>query len=298
MPLINTLADYKKYLKIAGTVNIDSLLPFINDAQGKHEYLRRWLGADLLALLEEYYNDSEATPVADLDALLPYVQNVLAKFAMYLAIPALDLQITEGGFAVIANQNLSPASQARVESLRSNMLQQGWDAVEELLRFLEEGQESYADWVSSEGYTETFSNFVRNAAEFTKIVNINGSRLKFQELRPLMDNVDMLQIEPAISKDLADEIRTQLQDGELEPEIEKIFPMLQRAEANLAAFDAGMGDQYRILGLNFLALVKRIIDENIEDYPIYAESDVYTASRTAYNTFDNEEDNKIFVFGN
>ena len=298
MALITTIEDFKKYLKVAGTLKIDSLTPFIKDAQAKYEYLRRWLGKDLLDLLNEYYNAEEIEADAALDALLPYVQNALAKFTMYLAAPALDLQITEGGFAVVSNNNLTPASQQRVQAFRDGMLEQGWNAIEDMLAFLESNAVSYDDWVASEGYTETFSNFVRNAAQFDKIIPINGSRLRFQQLRTEMDNVCLLKIFPVISKDLADVIFAELKSGEVSEENQKILPYLQRAEAHLTAFAAGMGDKHENTGNAFLAEVKKIIDAEPDDYPEYRDSDSYDDTKTSYRTYENKSENKIFNFGN
>jgi hypothetical protein len=296
--LIKSITDLKKYVAVVGTLNIEVLEPYINDAQEK--YLRKHIGAELLGLIDTWYNDTTPETNADYTALLPYLQNPLSKLAMYLAAPSLDLKITDSGFAVVSTQQLAPASDKRVAALREAMLMQGYDSIDALLTFLEENADSYPEWVETEGYTTSYSTFVRNTDQFDKIINIGGSRLKFQELRPVMDNVDLLQIEPVISKALADAMREELKNDAMSDENLVIYPLLQRAEANLAAADAGMGEKFRNIGLAFLAEVKKVLDAyptDLAKYALYKASTSFDAARTTYEGYENKEENKTFTFG-
>ena len=83
---INT-ATLKLYINVTGTFDYDALMPYVKTAQDK--YIKKYLGKDLFDSLLDYYNADEAEPDEALDALLPYVQNALAKFAFYAAVPLL-----------------------------------------------------------------------------------------------------------------------------------------------------------------------------------------------------------------
>ena len=93
--LLKTVAEIRNYLKIDITNKIDSISPYITDAENK--YIKQYIGDDMYSTLNTYHNATSPTPDPALDALLSYVQYALAKFTFYLATPHLDLRIMESG---------------------------------------------------------------------------------------------------------------------------------------------------------------------------------------------------------
>jgi len=303
--LFSTASDIKPFINIVGTFNFESVSPYIETAQER--YLNRYLGDTLLdKLLYRYNNPGEADGDAEtneaLDALLPYAQKVLAKFAFYLAVPMLDVQLTSAGFAVTSNSNVSPASDKRVAAFRAAMEADGWDLTESMLKFLEKNQTDYPSWVASTAYTTTYATFINTATDFDKIIRINESRLEFQKMIPDMVNVELLRIEPVISKELADAIRDEIKAGFVSVANEKILTLIRRAVAYYTFVDTGrsdilMMDKHRNLADMYLTQVKKILDENIADYPLYEASSSYDSDSIGYASYENEEENTTFTFG-
>lgn len=64
------------------------------------------------------YQELDSSPVAVIATRFACV------YAARRAVPGLDLVLTENGFGVVSNQNISPASQARVENLLRSLRQQ------------------------------------------------------------------------------------------------------------------------------------------------------------------------------
>ena len=60
--------------------------------------------------------------------------------AAYEAVPTLDLIATENGFAVVSNQNLAPASPARVQALREDLLRKADKALGRILYALQRSE--------------------------------------------------------------------------------------------------------------------------------------------------------------
>jgi len=303
MGLITTTTELQKYINVVNTVKVESLLPFVNDAQDK--YLRPHLGTTLLAELDAFTNEGTIPVWADMDeddveaaliALQPYAINPLAAFAMFEGAPSLDVKITESGFAVISNNNLTPASAERVKNFRIQMEQTGWNRIETLLRFLETNQANYPGWVDSEAYTQSTRNLINTAELFDSIVSIEASRLRFTRMRPTMDNVEMLQIEPVISKELADVLRTEIRENNISAVNARLLIPLRRAVAYLTA-GIEMDAKYTATGVAFLSEAKKILDADPDDYPEYLASDCYDSTKTSYAAYENEETNKNFVFG-
>jgi len=303
MALITTVTQLRKYLNVVGTFDPDSIMPFVNDAQQK--YLTRYLGATLLAELDAFVMSNivpawEEVPAGFasiyIRALLPHVENPLAAFAFHQAAPSLDIKITDSGFAVVSTANLAPASAERVKNFRASMEQTGFDRLEAMIRFLEAHKEHYPSWVNSEGYSYSNSNFITHADMFDQIVPIAQSRLQFQRLRPTMDNVELLQIEPVISPALAAKIRTEIKTGVFTDPVKAILPRLRRAAAFLTA-GLDLDAKYTGTGEMYLAQVKKLLDASPLDYPDYSESDCYDPTKTSYGNFSNTGDLSFFVFG-
>jgi hypothetical protein len=317
MALIKNKADFEKYILIAGTVSEETLLKGVADAQEK--YIRDVLGDGLLSSIDAWYNSlTPATNVAYTN-LLPYIQRALARFAIYISSPELDVKLTDSGIGVISNQNIAPASADRVKKFDQSNEQRGWDNVETLIRFLEANKTDYALWANSSAYTLSISNLVNSALEYDSIIKIDKSRLYFQNIRPILTDIELLKIKPTISSDLFDVILAQLKANSVSAANNKILPLLQRAECYFAAAESLDKGKYQGTGVEinkmfmdrdistyqnkaeaFLAEARRIIDASPDDYPEYRDSDIFIGltedGKTQYPRFDNTTSgNKIFV---
>lgn len=309
MALITTTTEMRNYLRMDLSEKEASWLPFVGPATEK--YIRQVLGDVLLAALEvDYITDNHN---AELAALLPYVQAPLAKFTLLLAVPNLDLNISEGGFTVRSTPQQAPASRERVIALQESLEKQGWDAIETLLRFLEENVDDYSTWEASDAYTMAIRNLVNSAREFDKIYNIGQSRILFNRFRNNLDDVDLLIIKRAISAAMFDALMTEIKAGSISTANQKILPLLQRAEVYYAIAENPDKSKYEGIGVEinttfmrndtdiakykagqYLSDALAIMKAASDDYPEYRDSAEYLAPVTR---FENEETNGIFVFG-
>ena len=295
MALIKSNTDFQKYVKInSGAELFDSLKPYIFDAQQR--YLSRHVGSVLIGKMDAWYNMTAPTPNADYTALLPYLQNPLAKFAMYLAVPYLDVQISNAGLAVANNQNLAPASKDRAASLRDQSLAQAWDMTEVLLKYLEANKSKYSDWSSSEAFTEATGCFIRTAEQFDTIIPIGASRIRFQELKPMMKDIELMEIDPTISTALADKIRTGITDNNLSNANKLILPYIRRAVAHFCWYHTKESDKHRMMAENYVAEIRKIINATPDNYPEFKASTAYVAGATL-DRYANDTENPTFVFG-
>jgi hypothetical protein len=302
MSLIKTIEDLQKYVRVNISVMEKSFTPYANDAAEK--YLRRYLGQDLLDELIEFIDDEEYPGWADdddkkkiFDKVLSLAQNALAKFTCHLAAPAFDLHLTEMGFVVQQNQTSSPASAERVKKMVESLEAQGWDNMETLLRYLEKHHATITSYKDSDAFVLSTRNLINSAETFDRFVNIEASRLKFIKLRPAMDDVELIHIEPVISVALADELRTQLREANLTDDNKKLLALLQRAIANLVAAREMKREKAEFYGNHYLAEAKKLLDKDPDKYPLYKESEQYVADKTGYALYENTEESKTFTFG-
>ena len=99
-------------------------------------------------------------------------QRVIAEKALLDAIPEMDMQLTEAGFAVQNNDNFSPASAQRVDRLLAKMPERIAQDIDGLVRFLmtySTGNAAYGYWRSSDQFSYLTAAFVPYYEEYNKI---------------------------------------------------------------------------------------------------------------------------------
>lgn len=127
-------------------------------------------------------------------------QRVIAEKAMLDAIPEMDMQLTEAGFAVQDNDDFSPASAQRVDRLLAKMPERIAADVDSLVRFLLEtsvGNGAYGHWRSTEQFNYLTAAFMPLCEEYTTYCN--GLRL---EKKPSMNYEDFYAVIPLMARDL------------------------------------------------------------------------------------------------
>ena len=292
MALFKNISEIQAFMAVNITAVFETILPYINQAENK--FIKNILGEDLLKELQDFF-DIGSMP-DEYEALLEKVQMPLINFAYYLSVSNLNLQITGSGFVVTQTQNQAPASRYRTDDLKADLQKAAYDGIEILLDFLEENKEDYTLWISSDAYTEHYRFFVKDALDFHCEVNIDKSRRKFLEMRQSMKNIETLQIEPVISKALADAIKAEIKLDTVSVANQKILTHLKSACANLTAAKE-IDPKFEEIGQHYLSEVKLLLDAAPDDYPIYKASDCYDEDKTTNNLYENDEDSHLFVMG-
>jgi hypothetical protein len=316
MALFKDIVGIKNYVNIPEEMDLDRLIPLMEPSAKKH--LKPVLGNDLLVTLDDYYNDDEALTNAAYDSLIQMVQTALANFIFVDGIHLLDVVITSTGIGVVHNQNVAPASKERVAALKQSMEELAYDAIEELYAFLEDNSEDYALWTSSDAYSKHYDLFIHSALQFDNYVNIRKKRRKYLDMVPAMKRVEIFEIIPNISQDLATTIKDEIKDGTISENNLKALDLICGAIANLTMAETIHVDvsnvpaytqqamisnadkekeDFKRAGVKYLAELRRFLDENADDYPDYKASDIYDEDLENYEKFENDTDDSIFVMG-
>jgi hypothetical protein len=291
MALLKTAEEIRAYMQVDGSFDPKSLIPYLHQASNE---IKRLLGKAQYDALEAYYESNENADEA-LDALLPHVQRPMVYFAFLKGFDVFNINISNTGFTTAQSANLVPASRERTEALRKNMIEMAWDAMEDMLIFLEENIDDYDDWKSSEAYAMQYNLLITSARRFDELHRINRSRLTFLEWRPVMFDIESLSISPIVSTDVLTELKEEAQDGSMSDENKVIYEMLQKALAYLTAFEKGE-ETMKTKGNYYLNAAKQHMDQNIDDYPTYAASSAYISTQTSYKRYENTSDSHLAVF--
>lgn len=206
--LISDIETFREYVKVNVNTNISVLTPSIAEAERRYiiPLISKGLYDDLIDYIEGS-NESNAT----MNALLAQIQIPLANLAFWLYIPSGNVMIDDAGIHVLKNDNYSPASQFRVEDLKESVATAGFDALDNLLEFLEENKDEFPDWTASDSYTIFHELMLSTAKEFSKHYNINNSRRTFLAIRHIIKHVQETFVKKVLGDELYDEIIEQLE---------------------------------------------------------------------------------------
>ncbi len=323
--LIATIDELKEYLPSNILKDFDKMRNFIRVNERKE--ILPILGKKLYDELVAAYEGSDMAE--KYSNLLPWVQAPLIHFSMYDAVPLMDLKISEAGFSVTQTTNLAPASQARVENFKEGIHKLAFDGVESLLEYLNDNKDTLTSWKESDYYTEKSLRIVSSATEFDRYVFIDKSRIVYQKLLPVMNEVEEFQIRGTISSALVDKILEKVKAGSITGAYKTINDLIKPAVANLtmaagidivanAIYATGIVTHYNIgststadlsrvdalkkrfqdTGLEYLSKALGIILANVNDYPEYKDSDMYDSTITGVQPgYENDEDRPTYVFG-
>lgn len=193
--LFKTIPEIKQYISVNATSIFDSIAPYIRMAEMK--YLVPAIGKDEYDDLNTAYNGTD--PLTDAqEALLPYAQRMVAYLAYSLYLPMGQVQVGESGIQIVSSENKKTAWQWQVDQLDESLRELGFNAVEEMLAFMEANKEDYPLWTASTAFTENNELFVSSAIEFTSYYNINNSRRLYNAMRFIIKKVETFKIKPLL----------------------------------------------------------------------------------------------------
>lgn len=144
--ILKTTKDAVKFLPSLNlTLENDRLQDFFRRAQ---EWLTAHIiGDDLETTLETEVDMTADDSHADLRLLC---QRVIAEMALLAAIPEMDMQLTEAGFAVQNNDEMIPASAQRVDRLLARLPERIANDIDALVRYLmgnsATNEAAYSNW--------------------------------------------------------------------------------------------------------------------------------------------------------
>lgn len=224
------------------------------------------IGSDLESILEGR--------AVEHSKLLRLCQRVISQQAFLRSIPDMDLVLTDAGFAVVNNEQMTMASRERVAALSANLQLKLDESKDKLVLFLLQTS-AYDSWRGTEEFARLSDGLILTYGEFKDVAVLNNitaqaypkSWSEFLDLNSALNVALMTDAASYISKDYAEEIIEKVRDKEHFHPIEvKVIKLIKIA---IAAF--AMGD--RALGLDQTLKAVAIMRANSDDFPAWSASD-------------------------
>lgn len=304
MPIFTDIDHVKSF--IGGAVNVSVEMSSINPVLTRtaQNHLLPWLG-------DAQWNNIKANweaPDAELAALLPYVQTALAMLGFYEYAHIGGIQFTESGIMRVENENHKSAYKYQENEYKKWMLENGYEAIEEMLLFLQENADDYPLWEGSEAAVKNLSLVINYARHFRAAADRNISRYTFEMLRPLIEDLEFFVLVPNIGQDQYDDIKTRIAAEDTFSDKEnELIRLIQKCIANFTVEEATRRQLVRLEGKNvvqseklepqgyektttpgnvmtsikinhhdqwgnrFVSRIIKYLDDNIDDFTLYAE---------------------------
>lgn len=315
MALLKTKDDIKKYISVNATIDYDNVKPYIERAEST--YIKPTISvAQYNALDSSNLNSNEQTA-------LDIIKAATAYLAYYFYLPELQVQISDQGIHIITGEHKKTAFPWQIQQLSDHWLNTGLNALEDALQFMEDNQSDFSDFVNSNAFTVYRDLFVHTADIFDSIYGIGGSRRIFQKLKPIMAQVEQKAIKHILCQDLFDDIKNDLMNDTLGGANEDLLPIIRKAvvyktveqavgELAVDITSSGLtltnmlaeGDSTkerkqadasslmafkenaRLKGDDYLEDLRKYLNDNIDSYPLFKNSDCYDSE--ANSTFEND----------
>lgn len=203
MSLIKTTAELANYVEVTAGTDFSVFQPSIRTAERR--FIVPVLGDDQYTALLTAYNASTLT--SDQQSLLDLTQEALANIALSVSIARLSVQISDAGVRRSESDSLKTAYQYQERSARDNFAQSGFDALEDVLAYLDKNQQKFATWTASDAYKQYKTYFIQSGSDFSNYYAIKQSRLVYLTIAPMMRNVENFYLKPLIGKPLFDALK-------------------------------------------------------------------------------------------
>lgn len=216
--------------------------------------------------------------------LLNLCNRMACLWAYKTVMPHLDLVLTENGFGVVNNQNVSPASMQRVNTLRQQVQYSLDDTIDDLLDYLR----GNADWVDTYVATEVFRSMVWNARkQMFYFAQPNAHRSQMDELRVKISSAEE-KIKHCISDEFFNELCTAVKMRTATAAQDTCIHYI------MMVIGADATDDMKIARFHISKLVD-YLDRNIRTFQTYANSTAYAAN--TFEPYRNEKEDPSFFFG-
>jgi hypothetical protein len=197
MPLIkdNDIVTLRKYVKIAFTATAVKSMPDIDAAERK--YIIPILTQDVFDLLQAKVDNNDAS----WNTLLNLCRAAVAPIAVWLDLPFYQASLEDGGLKTTHSDNKQAAHQWEYLRIETALVNKGMAALEDLIEHLLKRGSNY-QWTDDDDEQSIF----RTGKEFTRYLTIHQPNLTFQQLRPLVKEVEDHFIRAAIGDDFYNDL--------------------------------------------------------------------------------------------
>lgn len=186
MRLINTIADLKRHIIVSATFDFAKVLPFAKRTERK--IILNLIGQDQYdSIVVHTFVADDTAPINQVKELL---EEAVANHALFLAMPTINVLVTNSGTKVSENKDASNADWKDKRDLSRSLLKTYNEALDDAFQIMEENVANFTEWRDSKYYTIFKDLIVPQTTIFNDHFSIQKNRQTFFALKPYMREVE------------------------------------------------------------------------------------------------------------
>lgn len=178
-------SEIKKYVKVSSALSFERIEASLRSAY--IAYIIPLVGETMSSYIISIYNEGSSKEYEK--TMLEYCQNAVANLAFYSDFDTLSISITDAGIHRTDNEEFKSLYKYQDTNLRESFRNKGFNALDSLLRFLDDYADDIEYWKESETYSKIQNSIIRSTSEVNDVYYINNSRILFLRLLPHFDFV-------------------------------------------------------------------------------------------------------------
>ena len=238
------------------------------------------------------------------------IRSALAYYAIYYALPQLNMRLGDAGAMETTHDGATPVRQWTFNLSRWETLKLAASYLDSALAHMEEqvvaNNTAYDTWKNSPAFTQNRELLIPNARVFQEYYNINTSHRAYARLRAYIRKAELLYLRPSLCNTLYDTVSGQQAANTLTTANQALIPYMRRYLAEVTVMLAGAdlniasdGDGWRIgehafpetlspdvirttmqalitqaetNAAKYLQDLKDVLYANLDDYPLFRDS--------------------------
>lgn len=203
----NSVAEeFKEYLPVNLNLRFETIAPYLAIVEKK--YVISLIGQPLMDDIRAYYDsDGDEQNEAHYDELLDKVRCAVIRLAMWCGFDAIATQMSDTGFSSAIDKE-NRLFRYQEENLKSAFKREGFDALDDVLEYLEENINFFENYTQSPAYTNRNNSLIKTTDMFDECYNIDKSRLVFLKMRQYVRDVELLRLQHRIGAAFYNELLT------------------------------------------------------------------------------------------
>ena len=236
--LFTTIAEIKAVLPVGAGNDYNRLKPHIANAENR--YIKPLLGTNMYDELVEFFEaDYPATPnnaQIAMKELLGKVQFSVIHLAYFIGFDFLNVSVSDAGFLRTESTEKKGLFRYQEDNLKDYFKNAGFDALDDVLVYMEENIANFSEFKSSASWTEFREMFIPTVKILEQIpFNINGSRLTFLALKPYFSYIEDTELSKLLGAITFAEIKDEMAKDQPAAKVTAILPYIRKPLIYLAS---------------------------------------------------------------
>lgn len=253
-----------------------------------YDMLRPFIEEDADLICDNVLGDVGMAALEADEKLLKQTQKVVCRKAFSENISSLDLVLTATGFGIVSTQDTAPASQARVEALRTQVERQWLQSLGILVDMLCK-VDGWGETAQAEANIRTVFYSIGMLQTYGSVPKLTGEA--WRQAQASINAADT-ELRKLVSAEQMDGLLSAIRNNTLN-DVQKDVVISMRMFIGWFISD---GTMYNPHGLDRnLDMMINLMEKHPDDFQQYMQSDVYQARH--FTDYENTKESPLFIFG-